>query len=82
MTGVGILVEVFDVLHGDEAGEALVGLDQQELFDLVLVEGPLRLFQGGARGCGHQLPGHDGLDLLLSGFQKAQVAPGDDPDHS
>ena len=48
--GVGVLDALFDVLDGDQALEVALFVDDGQLFDAVLAQNFLRLFERGADG--------------------------------
>ena len=81
LAGVGIFQLLLDVLDGDEALELVVVVDDQELFDAVLVEDLLGLLQGGADGDGDEvLLGHHVVDGDVGAGDEAEVAVGEDAD--
>ena len=55
LAGVRELVQLVDVAHGDQPGQAVVAIDQQELLDLGLVEDLLGLIERGVSGRGDQV---------------------------
>src|SRR5207237_1117814 len=55
LTGVGKLVHLVDVPHGDQAREAAGGVNQEELFDLRLIEDSLGLVELGVLRGGDQV---------------------------
>ena len=81
LAGAGELVGLLDVLDGDQADAAIVGVDHQQLLDAILVQQPLGLFLGRALAhrdqplLGHQLAHRNGV---LGG--EAHVAVGEDAD--
>ena len=53
--GVGVLQLLLDVFYGDEAFELVVVVDDEELFDAVLVQDLLGFFERGADGDGDEV---------------------------
>ncbi len=63
LRGVRILQLLLDVLDGDQALELVVVIDDQELFDAVLVQDVLGLFERGADRDGDEVGlGHHRVD--------------------
>ena len=81
LAGVGILELLLDVLYGDQALELILVVDDEELFDTVLVEDELGFLKRGADGDGDEvfLGHHVANGNVAAGF-KAEVAVGEDAD--
>ena len=81
LAGVRILQLLLDVLDGDEALELVVVVDDEELFDAVLVEDLFGLLERGADGDGDEvLLGHHVVDGNVGARDEAEVAVGEDAD--
>ncbi len=79
--GVGVLELLLDVFDGDEAFELVVVVDDEELFDAVLVEDLLGLFECGSDGDGDEVfLGHHRVDAEVGAGDEAEVAVGEDSD--
>ena len=77
--GIGILLDLFDILDGDQALEAALFINDQQFFDAVFVEQGLGMRQVDAdRGGDQILAGHDIVDPQAVVGDKAEVAVGDD----
>ena len=81
LAGIGIRHRLLDILDRDEADAAVVGVDNEKLFDAVLVQQPLgfvlvdTLAHGDESVLGHQL-----RDFLAAVGGKADVAIGENAD--
>ena len=83
LDGVGVLQLLLDVLDGDEAFELVVVVDDEELFDAVLVEDLFGLLERGADGDGDEvLLGHHVVDGNVGAGDEAEVAVGEDADQA
>ncbi len=72
---------LFHVLHGDQADAAILIVDDNELFDAVLVQHPLRLVLADALAHGHEiLVRHQFGDFLTRIGGKPHVAVGENAD--
>ena len=81
LAGVGVLELLLDVLDGDEAFELVVVVDDEELFDAVLVEDLFGLLERGADGDGDEVVlGHHVVDGDVGAGDEAEVAVGEDAD--
>ena len=81
LAGVGILQLLLDVFDCDQALELVVVVDDEELFDAVLVEDVLGLFERGADRDGDEVGlGHHVADGNVGARDKAQIAVGEDAD--
>ncbi len=79
LDGVGIELGLLDILDGDEACAAIVGIDDQQLFDAVLVQQHLGLVLGDAIAYRDQLfKGHQFADGLGGMGGEAHIAMGED----
>ncbi len=79
--GVGVLQLLLDVLDGDEAFEDVVVVDDEELFDAMVVEDFFSLLEGGADGDGDEVFfGHHLADGDVGAGVEAEVAVGEDAD--
>src|ERR1044071_5760995 len=79
--GRGVADGLLYVLDGDEPFEVLVGVDDEELLDAVLLQDALRLFERGADGDGDErLRRHHLGDGDVEARLEAEVAVGDDAD--
>jgi hypothetical protein len=77
---VGVLDPLEDVLVGDQPLEVVAVVDDEELFDLVIVEDFLRFVERGPDGDGDKLAGHDLLDRQVEAALEADVPVGQDAD--
>ena len=76
--GVRVLLDLLDVLDGDQSLEPAVLIDDEQFLDAVLVEQGLAVGQVDAHRRGDQvLAGHDVVDAQLVVGDEAQVAVGD-----
>src|SRR5688572_19387076 len=81
LAGVGELDLLVEVLHREKAAEVEVGVDEEELLDLALVEEAFGALDGGAGGRGEEgRLRHDVGDLLGVVGLEPHVAAGDDAD--
>ncbi len=81
--GVGVLELLLDVFDGDEALELVVVVDDEELFDAVLVEDLFGLLERGADGDGDEVVlGHHVADGDVGAGDEAEVAVGEDADEA
>ena len=81
LAGIGVLQLLLDVLDGDQALQLVVVVDDQQLFDAVLVQDELGLFERGADGDGDEVfLGHHVADGNVGARLEAQVAVGEDAD--
>jgi hypothetical protein len=80
LRGVGVLLDLLDVLDGDEALQLEGVVHDEELLDAVPVEQHLRLVEGDADLGGDEILRHHLLDALLEVPLEAQVAVRDDAD--
>ncbi len=81
LAGIGVLAYLLDVLDGDQPLEVPLVVDHQQLFDPVLVQVLLGLFESGPGRHGHQIfLGHDIGDRLVEPGFETQVAVGEDAD--
>ena len=81
LAGVGVLQLLLDVLDGDEALELVGVVDDEELFDAMLVEDLLGLFERGSYGDGDEVGlGHHVGDGDVGAGDEAEVAVGEDAD--
>ena len=82
LAGIGILLDLVDVLDGDKALQVLVLVNHQKLFYTVLMQVALGFLKGCAKGHGHKIFGsHDFLDLYLGAvLDKSHVAVCQDAD--
>jgi hypothetical protein len=81
LAGVGVLQLLLDVFDGDEALELVGVVDDEELFDAVLVEDVLGLLERGADGDGDEVGlGHHVADGDVGAGDEAEVAVGEDAD--
>ncbi len=79
--GVGVFQFLLDVLDGDEAFELVVVVDDEELFDTMLVEDLLGLLERSADGDGDEVGlGHHVVDGDVGAGDEAEVAVGEDAD--
>ncbi len=79
--GVGELLALDEVLDGDQAAQAVVGVHERELLDLVLAQQFEGALAADADGGGDQVPGgHDLADRAGAVVLEAHVAVGDDAD--
>ena len=77
--GVRVLLDLLDVLDGDQPFEPAILVDDEQLLDAVLVEQGLAVRQVDAHRGGDQvLAGHDVVDAQLVVGDEPQVAVGDD----
>ncbi len=75
----GVLLDLVDVLDGDESLETVLVVDHKELFDAVLVQVTLGLVKANALGHGDEVSaGHDFGDERGALGDEADVAVGDD----
>ena len=81
--GVGVLQFLLDVFYGDEAFELVVVVDDEELFDAMLVEDVLGLLEGGANRDGDEvLLGHHVVDGNVGAGDEAEIAVGENADEA
>ena len=79
LAGIGIFLHFVDVLHGDKAAQMFVLVDNQQLFDTVLVQMTLGFLKRNAHGhrdeilAGHDVAHADGISIL----NKADIPVGD-----
>ena len=80
LAGVGVFLHLVDVLHGDEAAQLTVVINNEELLDAVSVQVMLGFFEGGADRDGDEvLAGHHFADQSALGLgDEAHVAVGED----
>ncbi len=82
--GIRVLLGLDEVLHGDQTGQVAFGVDQRQLFDLVLGQQVVGVLLGDVGRTGNQmLAGHHVGDLeviVILGSDEAHVAVGDDAD--
>ena len=82
-SGVRELLTLEDVFHRDQADQAIVGVDQRQLLDAVLLQDRLGLLQGGAlRGGDQSGRGHELGDrsIEVGAGTEPGVAVGEDAD--
>jgi ribosome maturation factor RimP len=81
--GVGVFELFLDVLDGDEALELVLVVDDQQLFDAVLVQDQFGFFKRGADRDGDQVGlGHHVADGDVGAGLEAQIAVGEDADQA
>ena len=81
LAGVGVLQLLLDVFDGDEALELVGVVDDEKLFDAMLVQDLLGLLEGGADGNGDEVGlGHHVADGDVGAGDEAQIAVGEDAD--
>jgi hypothetical protein len=81
LAGMRIEARLFDVFYGDEANAILLGIDDEELFNAVVMEEPLRLLLAHSVADPHQvLMRHQFGDALIRVGGEAHVAIGEDAD--
>ena len=82
--GVRVLLGLDEVFDGDQTGQVAFGVDQRQLFDLVLGQQVVRVLLGDVGRTGDEvLAGHHFGDLqtvVILGCDEAHVAVGDDAD--
>ena len=79
LAGVGVLQLLLDVFNRDQPHQLILVIYDQQLFNAVLVQDQLRLFERGAHGHGDQvLLGHHVAHGNVGARLKAQVAIGQD----
>ena len=82
--GVRVLLGLDEVLDGDQTGQVAFGVDQRQLFDLVLGQQAVRVLLGDVGRTGDEvLAGHDLGDLqtvVILGSDETHVTVGDDTD--
>jgi len=80
LAGVGVLLDLLDVLDRDQTLEAEVIVDDEQLLDPVLVKKPLRVLEAdGLRHRDELVLGHDAGDGLFEVGLEAEVPVGQDP---
>ena len=79
LAGMGIAVQLVDVLDGDQALQSVLIVHQQEFLDLIPGQDPVGLFEAGVGRGGDEVgAGHHLLDADLVGFEEPEVAAGED----
>ena len=80
LAGIGIFLNFVDVLHGDKAAQVFILINNQQLFDAVLMQMTLGFLKRNAHGhrdeilAGHHVAHADGVSI----FDKADITVGDD----
>ena len=78
MAAIGVLLDLFDILDGDQALKTAFFIDDQQFFNAVLMEQGLAMLQVDAHLGGHQIfAGHDIVHPQVVVGDKAEVAVGD-----
>ena len=79
-----MLSEIVNITHGDQTGEASIGIDEQQLLNAAAIQNRLSKRRRCVSRRGHQLIfGHHVLDACLGGMiDKANIAPGQDANHA
>ena len=81
LAGIGILLDLLDILDGDQPLEETIVVHHQQFFDPGMLEVLLGLFQSGSDLHGHQVAlGHPGRDRQIEIGLEAQVAVGQNAD--
>ncbi len=77
----GVFELLLDVLDGDEAFEFIGIVDDEELFDAVVVQDLFGVLEGGADGDGDEVfLGHDIADGNIGAADEAEIAVGENAD--
>ncbi len=77
----GVLLDAVDVPHSNQAGQLAFSVDQQKLFDFMLLENFLCLFEGRARrACYQVILDHNSAYLDAVVFEKLQISASQNTD--
>ena len=79
-----MLSEIVDITHGDQTGEAPVGIDEQQLLNAAAIQNRLgKRWRCVSRRSHQFVLGHHVLDACLGGMiDKANIAPSQDANHA
>ena len=79
LAGMGIAVQLVDVLDRDQPFQSIFIVNQQKFLDLIFRQNPISFLEAGVgRGGDQVVLGHDLLDPEVVGLEEAEVAAGED----
>ena len=75
---VGEALLLLNIFNGQQPMQNAMVIDDQKLFNAVLLKSRLRFIKRGSNRCGHQVAGHDVVHLLIQILLESKVPVGDD----